>query len=372
MGYSKRKVIQRRNILTKRLKKPIANVIRLMQKGFTDEEFVREFKNCYAYIWDDMLREQRYYFHKNKTFKGRKPLLFPSPYRMVIYAAFHKLKRVRRDEWIYETEESINILRQELLHNSKSKQQKREEKRKKNVAYLQNVAPGYADSMIQTYFYYRHHHREDVDIRYYVIKEIEKFNSPRFIGFLKNIMSKDKNDCCREYAQRILHRWDATSVLQHKRYGKRHPSDRIKPTYPDNPTDLLAMIERIQMENDKSYNIFLSHRSTDKNRIIDIKNALNKMGFSVYVDWMIDRDGLEPSKYNEHTWSVLQHRIIHCDKVLYIHTSNCADSRWIPRELEYAQKCNLKIVMYNADGSPELEYCNGIPTITELSQIKTL
>ena len=364
-------MMQRRKFLAKQLKKPIDNVLRLMQKGFSDEQYVCEFKNCYEYLWNDIKREQRYFCIKNKTFKGSMPLLFPSPYRLVICTAFHKLKRARKAGWVYEDEETIKYLRLNLIEKCKLKLQRRETKHRKNIQFLQNVAPGYADSMIQTYFYYRYHHREDVDIRYYVLKEIGKFNSPKFIGFLKNVMAKDKNDKCREYAQRILHGWGIKAELQHKRYGNRNPSDKIVPTYPDNPTDQLALIERMQMEKDKSYNIFLSHRSTDESRIIDIKNGLNKMNLSVYVDWMIDRDGLEPKKYNEHTWPVLQHRMIHCDKVLYVHTANCADSKWIPREIDYARKCNLSIIVYNVDGSLEPDYCGGLDHITELSQINT-
>lgn len=77
MGITRRKLSQLQNEYGKRLKKPIANIISLMPAGFSDTEFLVEFRKCYQYLWDDLRREHQYHLWENKRFKGKKPLSFP-------------------------------------------------------------------------------------------------------------------------------------------------------------------------------------------------------------------------------------------------------------------------------------------------------
>lgn len=353
MGYSRRKLCQLRLLYAKQIKRPIDNVMKLMVLGFTDEDFVSEFKKCYTYIWYDLIRERDYYFFKNKHFKGKRPLLFPSPYRFVLSCAFHKLKRARKNEWVPLPCEDRNKLRALLVANNQHKLSERMRKRAKNAEILQKVAPSYGDSMIQSYFYLRKCNRENIDWRYYVLCEIAKFNSTKYIGFMKHVMASEKNETCRMFAFTTLQKWDKTIHLLKKRKGKKHPSDKLIPHIPDNPAELMDFISKFQIESDKAFNVFLSHRTLDRELIIKVKNLLNKQNLSVYVDWMIDKDGLNPVKFDENTWPILQHRMRHCDKFLYIHTKNCYESEWIPKEIDYAKEIGIPMEVFNVDGASE-------------------
>lgn len=353
MGTSRRKLYQLRMNYAKRVKKPIDEVLKLMPPDFTDEMFVNEFKCCYGYLWQELYKERKYYEIKNKTFRGKKPLLFPTPYSFVLNSAFQKLKRARSGNSNNSlSEEKKQELRNKLIEGNRVKMKKQKEKVNKNTELLQNVVPNYASNMIQSYFSLRRQHPEDINGRFYVLNEIAKFNNKRFIGFFMHVMKSEKNDACRMFAFNTLQKWDSTVHLTKNRKGKK-PYDKIKPVLPSSPDELMALISRLQMERDKSYNVFLSHCSIDRDLIIRIKDALNRSNLSVYVDWMIDRDGLQREKVNKNTWATLEVRMNHCDCMLYVHTKNCNDSLWIPKEIAFALEHGIPLSVLNADGSSE-------------------
>ena len=348
MGNSRRKLRQLKCMYSNRLKKPVNEIIKLMPTGFTNDEFILKFKQCYKYLWIDLQKEWKFYKHRDKAFTGKKPLLFPSPCHMVLNAAYHLLKRARSghltpmsDEWKKEQE-------RRLLDACQKKLSKRLEKIRQNTELLQNVVPNYASNMIESYFFMRSCHRENVDGRYYILNEIAKFNNQCFIGFFEHVMSCERNDTCREFAFHTLQKWDKTVHLPKKPKGKKHPSDKVTPTIPTSPDEQMALIETLQMEHDKSYNVFISHRSLDRELIIKLKDMLNKEDLSVYVDWMIDKNGLPKAKMNAKTLATLEVRMMHCDTLLYVHTENCKDSKYIQWELDLAKQHNIPMTVLNA------------------------
>lgn len=352
---SRRKLQMRKNELAKRIKKPVDEVLKLMQNEFTDEDFVSEFKKCFPYLWDDILKEYRHYNHKNMNFYGKKPLFFPSPFSFVLYVAFHKLKKARNVSRTVLTDSERNSLRQSLVYAAQKEIDKRVTKIQKKVSLLQNVMPNCSDTLIKNYFQINWKCPENVDERFFILAEIAKYNSKNNVGFLIWVVGHERNDTLREFALHTLQEWNVDGVELHKKRGKKKVGDNIKPHIPDNPTELLESIEQYQKKYNIYYNVFLSHRSTDKELIIKIKDALNKRGYSVYVDWMVDKIALEPSKYNEHTWHVLQQRILESEHFLYVHTKSCIDSKWIPRELAWAKEHGLPMFMSNTDGAIEQE-----------------
>lgn len=130
MGITRRKLSQLQNLYGKRLKKPIANIISLMPDGFSDTEFLVEFRKCYQYLWDDLHREHRYYLRKNKKFKGKKSLSFPYPGAFVLCKAFHAIKRARKYENEILPEEERNQLRESLVNKCEDVLRKKREREK--------------------------------------------------------------------------------------------------------------------------------------------------------------------------------------------------------------------------------------------------
>ncbi len=364
MGYWRRKLRQSQLLCAKKLKKPIERVLCLMPVGFSDELFVQEFTKCFEYLWNDLEREYLWYFRKNRTYRGKKPLLFPKPCKFVLLCAYHKLKRARRSDWVTMSSDEQNVLRSKLIETSKAKVAKRQTRMQANQRLLQReVTPGYLDSMILSYFDLLWRDRGNIDGRYYVVCEVEKFNSQKYVGFLKWVLSHDRNDTIREHALHVLQRWDVAAYLPKKSRGKKHPTDKYVPEIPLAPEGLLELIGTLQMEQNKRFDVFLSHRYTDADLIVKIKNVLNQYGYSVYVDWMHDRDGLPRCEFGEDSLSVLKERVKCCARFLYVHTVNCRDSEVIPKEIAFAKELGVPIVVVNVDGSEEDEETSSMPHV---------
>ena len=84
-----------------------------------------------------------------------------------------------------------------------------------------------------------------------------------------------------------------------------------------------------------TFDIFLSHSSKNAREVRRLKRLLEKMGYSVYVDWVEDAE-LDRSNVTPATAARLRHRISR-SRSLLVHASEGARlSRWVPWELGYA------------------------------------
>lgn len=83
-----------------------------------------------------------------------------------------------------------------------------------------------------------------------------------------------------------------------------------------------------------SYDVFLSHSYQDAEAILGIKNIMESLGLRVYVDW-IDDPALDRSQVKTSTAAVLRERMKCAASLAYVHTTNSADSAWMPWELGY-------------------------------------
>jgi hypothetical protein len=82
----------------------------------------------------------------------------------------------------------------------------------------------------------------------------------------------------------------------------------------------------------KTYDIFLSHSYSDANDILKIKQIIEDMGFSTYVDWIEDRQ-LNRSNVNKSTAATIRYRMTRCKSLFYVTSDNASSSKWMPWEL---------------------------------------
>jgi hypothetical protein len=82
------------------------------------------------------------------------------------------------------------------------------------------------------------------------------------------------------------------------------------------------------------YDVFLSHSFQDADVILGIKTAAEASGLKVYVDW-IDDPGLDRNKVHAKTAEALRSRIKASSSLVYAHSTNTQDSKWMPWELGY-------------------------------------
>jgi len=81
-----------------------------------------------------------------------------------------------------------------------------------------------------------------------------------------------------------------------------------------------------------SYDIFLSHSFRDAPAILMLTFLLEKLGVSVYVDWIHD-PLLDRSKVTSDTARIIRERMSRCKSLLYAISSNSVQSSWVQWEL---------------------------------------
>ena len=94
----------------------------------------------------------------------------------------------------------------------------------------------------------------------------------------------------------------------------------------------------------ENFDIFLSHSYQDKEIIPALKNKLEEMGYSVYVDWISDGCISRDKKIDKETASILQKRMKQSKCLIYATSDNSQKSRWMPWELGYFDGIKDKMV----------------------------
>ena len=123
-----------------------------------------------------------------------------------------------------------------------------------------------------------------------------------------------------------------------------------------------------------AYDIFLSHSYDDAEAILGVKIILESLGLKVYVDW-IDDPKLNRQTVNAATASLLRERMRSAASLIYVHTSNSADSVWMPWELGYFDGFKpkfvwiLPLVVASDSEFKGQEYLGLYPTVDKLAGV---
>jgi hypothetical protein len=102
---------------------------------------------------------------------------------------------------------------------------------------------------------------------------------------------------------------------------------------------------------DTRFDIFLSHCYLDKEYILGLKNLLEKMKYTVYVDWDADSD-LNRMHVTKGTADLLKHRMRHCRCLFYAISGYSAESKWMPWELGFCDGLHGKVAIVPVGAAP--------------------
>ncbi|MFI5297227.1 MAG: TIR domain-containing protein [Polyangiales bacterium] len=97
----------------------------------------------------------------------------------------------------------------------------------------------------------------------------------------------------------------------------------------------VLLVEATSAPADATFDIFLSHSSKYPREVRAIKRYLERLGFTVYVDWIEDEE-LDRSAVTPATADRLRHRITSSRSLLVHATEGAVMSRWVPWELGFA------------------------------------
>jgi hypothetical protein len=88
------------------------------------------------------------------------------------------------------------------------------------------------------------------------------------------------------------------------------------------------------LKSQTSFDIFLSHSFLDKDEVEGLYLELSKLGYSVYVDWIVDPH-LNRNNVTKESASLIRLRMLSCKSLLLATSTNSAISKWAPWELGY-------------------------------------
>jgi hypothetical protein len=95
---------------------------------------------------------------------------------------------------------------------------------------------------------------------------------------------------------------------------------------------------------DATFDIFLSHSSKHAREVRAIKRRLERLGYSVYVDWVEDGE-LDRSAVTPATAARLRRRIASSRSLLVHASEGAAISRWVPWELGVADGFHQRVAI---------------------------
>lgn len=187
--------------------------------------------------------------------------------------------------------------------------------------------------------------------------EASKYKSPETIKFLHKVNASERNFHLRDFAFSTLQKFGIKEVrLRKNRKGKKRLGDELVPMPIETPKDLINHIYNSQLEQMKSYDLFISHSSTDSDLLLQIKSILNCSNINVYIDWVNDREALKRELTNIETANAIIERLKSSKALLYIHTNASINSRWTPWEIGFFHALKNKVCVYNPDNIEKAPY----------------
>ncbi len=124
-----------------------------------------------------------------------------------------------------------------------------------------------------------------------------------------------------------------------------------------------------QLEEEGHYTIFLCHARLDSDIILGVKRILEKLGHSVYIDW-IDDPELDRSRVTVENAATLRKRMDVCECLFYATTENSRLSKWMVWECGYfdgkkQRAAILPVTAYSENSFYGEEYLGLYPYVTK-------
>ncbi|MGE4234090.1 MAG: hypothetical protein AB7F43_12250 [Bacteriovoracia bacterium] len=103
-------------------------------------------------------------------------------------------------------------------------------------------------------------------------------------------------------------------------------------------------LTRLSKSDRDDFDIFMSHSFLDATEIAALASKIEEMGFSVYVDWVVDRH-LDRSKVNKDTAEIIRQRMRKCKSLFFATSENTQNSKWMPWELGFFDGLKGKVAI---------------------------
>lgn len=351
---------------SKKFKVPLHNISAIMPIGFSDEEFLSAFIECYTGLWYaiqdrkaiyDMMDAQRKKKHLPEVYHHPMPEEW---FYARAKAVIAKTRNKHKANNILSDEERI-ALRDKLVQRCQKRQSEKLEQTETIEKYLQMATPKYTNNFIKAYFTNKGQTQEEVDKRYQILLQASKYRCEATIAFMLKVNAMERNEHLRNFAfQTLQKKFGFPEILLKRNHKSKGMPIKIEPHKIETPEALLSAIINEQFDSQKRYDVFLSHSSLNNDLVLQLMAILNSKGLTVYIDWVEDRSALKRELTSADTAKVLIERIKSSRAIVYVKTTQSALSLWTPWELGYAQAIGKKITVL------EIEYIFGTPQYLDI------
>jgi hypothetical protein len=366
MGKTARQFQSKYIEFTKKFKKPFKQIALIVPNDFTDDLFVEIFTTHYKYLYEEIEIEFKYWFEKNKeiiNYEKKSRFNFPSPKNFILFNSLHirKKRRLTKSEL---TEKQISEIVNMLIDNNSTKLKKKHDKQKERLELIQEIFPNHISKYIDEYFKISVNSQNDLDKKFYLIREVAKYKNQESISFLQKVNAKEQNFDLKNEACKFLQQFNEKVILRKKKKGVKKFKVEGKQKIVDNPDTLINQIYNEQLEDINEIDIFLSHSSLDRDKLVIFFKLLNQNGFYTYLDWVNDRHYLKRELLNINTVNVLLKRLQKSKILIYYHTEASNNSPWTPWEIGYFSGLHKKVFIYNPSQINKSFFLNIYPEIT--------
>jgi hypothetical protein len=376
MGGTKRQFTNLYNKFSLRFKKPINEVLNLMEQSFTNEDFINQFINIYAYLWDELKDEYSFWKLKNDELLryGKKSRYdFPVAELFLIQKSYHALKKTRRFHSLNSPVSSIerNDLKAKLIEENLIWSQNKFKKKEEKLKLTQETNPDFIQKYMDRYFAINKNTQDAINEKLEIIREIGNYKTTATIQFLHTVNAVELNFELKQKAVSLLQKMNETVILRRKNKGKK--TDYINAGYNinDSPDSLIEKLydNMRDLESVKKFDVFISHSSRDTDELILFFKKLNSLNLHIYIDWVNDKYALKRELLNVNTANVILQRLNKSTALICYLTSTSIQSQWVIWEVGYFNGLGKPICIYNPDGIPIPIFFNIYPRLIETDSV---
>lgn len=351
-GKTKRKYNGELMKFNKSIKSPLNKIQKILPYDYNRNDILNFFKEFYPYQWKSIEERYKYYSEKDNFLikNGKKRRYYPKEPKIYFFNLAKVKNMLSKGEKEQHKKNYNNDIREEALLNFRvqrnNKIKIKDEKIIKSKENMQEVDPLFIDIFINGY----HQKGITAEGKIEILKELEKYDSPKSLEFFYKINDSEKNSQVRKMAFNHLQKIGKYVKLRKNFKGKQKSYMTEKSDFFMKPKDLYERIVSNALQDKKEFDYFISHSAKDHKLIQNIQKSFNKINCTVYCDWTSDNDFLKREYANEYTVLVLKRRIEQSKNVVFVQTINTTDeknnlsSKWIELELEYAKELKKNIV----------------------------
>lgn len=347
MGHAKRQF----NVFYVKFQKPIRKKAQtcynLLPPGVSEERFIFVFRDTFVATWAEMQREFEYWFEQNKGLerhhkKARYGMPAPKNQLKRIYRELVKRRpRVRTDFSSEQAKEELVRLRAE----EESKLAKRNRKIQESCRYRQQIEPAFTSVYIDAFFRTR-----SINIQFEIVFALSHFVSKSIISFFYKINEFHQSMPLKEFSMRYIQSLGLPFRLRKLKKGKKKPYTHLPVQVDSHPETLLKEFDEEKLAAMQSYDVFISHSSSNEEALIPLFQSLNRLGLVAYIDWVNDRERLPREYAGADTAKVILERMRQSESFLFVVSKESLCSPWCLWEIGCASGLKMPIFLYISSG----------------------